>query len=208
MPRNGLSLLLLCVLTFALGCSSEKNDSQSSDDTKTKKTVSNSTESGQRVLTAAEQTLAGVWLGTAFLEDQLVEAEFEAKPSDEEKNAFVNEAELFLTTIVAIHFKADGTFEQDIEQSASGLRQVGEGTWRVRDQQGDKLIVETVERDAEGNEVTAERLFQLYPDKNSFAMPAPVGDSLSQCNPLLIFSKQNNFVDDRTAETTGEDVTR
>ena len=208
MTRNGLSLLVLSVVAITLGCSSENIDKQPSKESKTDKSTSQTFESSPRVLTKAEQTLAGVWLGKAFLEDKLVEAEFEARPNDEEKMAFVDEAELFLTTMVAVHFKNDGTFEQDIEQAATGMRQMGQGTWRVRDQQGDKLIVETVEVDAEGKEITTERLFQLYPDQNGFAMPAPVVESLTSCNPLLIFSRQQDFTDDRTAETPAEELKR
>lgn len=209
MARNGLSLLILCGLVISLGCSSEKKATHPTGETKpADKTADTSTESGPRVLTQAEQKLAGVWLGAAVLKEDLVEAEFEAKADDEARLAFVNEAEAFLSTIVAIHFKRDGTFEQDIELAATGARQTGSGTWRVTGQQDSKLIVQLTELDAEGNEIQAENLYQFYPDGNRFAMPAPVVDSLTKCSPLLVFSRQDDFVDDRTAETTGEDVTR
>lgn len=206
MARNGISLLLLCVLALSLGCSSENNDSKPAKGTKADKTAANPANAGitktsERDLSPAEQVLTGIWLGSAYLDDKLVEAEFEAKPTDEEKAAFLDEAEIFLTTVVAIHFKPDGTFEQDIEQAASGLRQVGEGTWRVLSQKNDKLIVETTEKDSEGHVVTVERLFRLYPDQNGFAMPAPVADSMGPCGPLLVFSRQNPLVDQRTAES-------
>ena len=208
MARKGLSLLVLFGLAITLGCSTEKKDTQPADEKKNDKTTSTSTDSGPRVLTQTEQKLTGVWLGAAFLEEKLVETEFEAKTTDEAKLALVDEAEAFLSTIVAIHFKPDGTFEQDIELSATGARQTGAGTWRVTGEQGEKLVVQTIERDADGNEVKAENLYQFYPDGNGFAMPAPVVDSLAKCNPLLIFSRQNDFVDDRTAETSGDDITR
>ena len=207
MARKGLSLLMLGCLAIALGCSSEKKESQPTGEKKADKTASTS-EAGTRALSQVEQKLAGVWLGAAFLEEKLVEAEFEAKDGDEAKLAFVNEAEAFLSTVVAIHFKHDGTFEQDIELSATGARQTGTGTWRVVSQQDDKLIVETTERDSDGNAVKSESLYQFYPNGDEFAMPAPVGDSLAKCNPLLVFSRQAGFTDERTAETPNDEINR
>lgn len=209
MAHKGLSLLMLCGLAIAIGCSSEKKETKPADEKKSAdKTAATSTDTGSRVLTQTEQKLAGVWLGAASLKEELVEAEFEARTADEDKLAFVNEAEAFLSTVVAIHFKRDGTFEQDIELVATGARQTGSGTWRVTGEQGDKLVVQTTELDADGNEVQAEYLYKFHPEGNEFAMPAPVVDSLTKCSPQLIFSRQNDFIDDRTADTSGYDVNR
>lgn len=201
--RKGLSILLLTVLSITFGCASQEstppNDPSAKD-----QTASVSTESTVRTLSDQEQQLVGVWLGNAFLDESLVETQFDQQATPELQTSFVDQAESFLSTIIAIQFNDDGTFEQDIEQSVTGLRQTGKGTWRVTGKRDDKVVVETVETNIDGEEVTAERLFRFYPDGNRFAMAAPVSDSLASCNPLLIFGRQAGFSQDRTADAQDE----
>lgn len=201
MNRKGLSLLFLLAVSLTLGCGSDKkeNQKQPNDNQPADKTASTEP-APQRTLTRVEQKLVGVWLGSAALEDKLVEAVFEAQADDAAKVAFVDQAESFLSTAMALHFKSDGTFEQDIEQAAAGIRQSGIGSWKVLEVQANEILVETVERDVDGNEVVAQRKFRLYPNGKAFAMQAPVSATLSKCNPRLVFTLQSQFADDRTAE--------
>ena len=212
MTRSGFALLALMALTISLGCAGEKKAGESQTAADADKTASTNADE-PRVLTEIERRLVGVWLGEAYLDDQLVQTTLDSVTESQQKTAIQNHVTSFRSTIMAIQFNADGTMEQQINITPVGgqtLDGKSVGNWAVIDHEGNQLIVETVELDDQGAEAVAERLFEISEDGMVLATPAPVDPALANCNPMLLFGRQimEEALEERTANVQTQTNTK
>ena len=139
-----------------------------------------------------QQVLVGVWLGEAYLDAKLVEEKLQSLPPQRQQEV-VQHARAFLSTVMAIDFRSDGTMENEVElKSLDGqpLREGGTASWRVIEANDDRLLVETSEQLADGTTTVDKQLYRVYPDGNRMALVVLLNDDLGSCNPMIVFARQ------------------
>lgn len=139
-----------------------------------------------------QQKLVGVWLGEAYLDERRLEQKLQSLDAEHQQQ-MIQRAGTFLTTVMAIDFRADGTMENEGEVTPHGQRPVrlgGQGTWRVIEAQEDRMIVETVEQLPDGSTNAVRQAYRFYPDGKKVAMMISMKDELDTCNPMIIFTRQ------------------
>ncbi len=152
-------------------------------------------EQPQRDLVAGiplEQKLVGVWLGEAYLDESRLELKLQTLPPQRQQE-ILERARTFMTTILAIDFRADGTLENDGEVTPVGgtpIRLGGNGTWRALESNENKLLIETTERLVDGTISTTKQLYRFYPDGRQVALTVEM-DELDSCSPMIIFTRQH-----------------
>ncbi len=194
MTRTFLTWLGIFSICFSLGCANKESEKKKTDEKSENKTAE-----VQEDFSDLEQQLAGIWVGSAWLEEAKVNAILDGDADQGTKNAFITEAEVFLTTIMAIDFKPDGTMEQHVEltlPNGAEDEMIGVGTWEITGRDGERAVLRMVEVNADGTETESQRLVQFSNNGLQFAIPAPVSESLANCDALIVFDKQ---VQDRTA---------
>ncbi len=140
----------------------------------------------------ASELLVGTWLGGAYLDGVKLEAVLGNVPAPS-RNEIQTHAQNFLTTVMAIDFRNDGSVIHDIEISPQGgrtIRQGSTGTWRVVEKDNRRIVVETVESLADGQSETSRKVCRLYEDGDHFALQIDLPGPLADCNPLLVFARQ------------------
>ena len=65
------------------------------------------------------------------------------------------------------------------------------GTWQITQVEDDGFVVEISERHVDGSVSTSQKVYKFYDDGNHFAVSIPMEDILGECNPLIIFERQN-----------------
>ncbi len=183
-----LSGLLLCGLWT--GCGSENGSPRGEQ----AQSVSATSDGTQTELADGnlEKKLLGVWLGEAVLNEALVEEKLQTLPP-ERQQLVLNRASSFLSTIMAIEFRADGTMENEIALTpvdGQPLRDGRVGTWKVIEQKADQIVIETAETMADGSVMTSQRLYEVSPDGSQVALRVPMNDELGACQPMILFSRQ------------------
>ena len=189
LQRATTGFLLSAVICTLFGCA-KKESPQSTDDNVT---VSQTDVSQDQVLeTLSAQQLSGVWLGEAVLDEVKLQNKVGQLPA-ESREFVLAKARSFLSTVMAIEFRADGTVENDLAiVSVDGqvLRDGSIGSWRVVENKDDGLVVETQERLTDGTTATDQVFYKFFDNGNRFAMAVPVNEDLQGCNAMLVFGRQ------------------
>jgi hypothetical protein len=152
-------------------------------------------EQPQRDLVAGvplDQKLVGVWLGEAYLDESRLELKLQTLPPQQQQE-ILQRARTFMTTMMAVDFRADGTLENDGEVTPVGgtpIRLGGSGTWRAIESNENKLLIETTEKLADGTISTTKQLYRFYPDGRQVALTIEM-DELDGCSPMIIFTRQH-----------------
>ena len=135
----------------------------------------------------------GTWLGQAILDETSLEKKLEPLPPAEQERIFVI-AQNFMSTVMAMDIRQDGTIESEIEMQPMGERPIRDSTvgqWRATQTDHDQLSVELAELAADNSTVTIQRDFRFYPDRNAFVMSVPIPDELQGCEAVMIFERQS-----------------
>jgi hypothetical protein len=140
----------------------------------------------------AKQQLIGVWLGQALLDEEALLQKL--KPlSPPQRTEVLRSAEEFLTTVMAMELRGDGSMEKEFEITPNGgqpLRDGGSGAWRIVESKGDQAVMETTATLFDGTVVTDRQLLRFYPDGNRLAVSVQLGDTLAGCNPQIVLYRQ------------------
>lgn len=135
----------------------------------------------------------GTWLGQAILDETSLEKKLEPLPPAEQERIFVI-AQNFMSTVMAMDIRQDGTIESEIEMQPMGegpIRDSTVGQWRATQVDHDQLSVELAELAADNSTVVIKRDFRFYPDRNAFVMSVPIPDELQGCEAVMIFERQS-----------------
>jgi len=202
----GLAVVASLGLFSLIGCSSETGNTQPAGKQPQQAADQVAGPNGSKVMSEVEQKLVGLWLGGAAIEEAEVKKAIEAKADLVAQEKLLTQAENFLSTEMAIQFSPDGTMEQHVEIFVGGEKQemIGVGTWRVAKHRDNKAVVEVIETAADGTETKTERLFQFYPNGESFVMPAPVIDELADFNAVMVFQR----IPDLAQQPSNQPMTR
>ncbi len=200
-----LTLVLSVTVCFVLGCGGD-SDSVSEARTTTNTELATADHSG------AADKLVGVWLGEAYLDENMLVQRIEnlAQPQVDD---IIRKAQYFVGTVMAIDFRPNGTLENQIEISAPGVEpisQVGEGTWRIVGVDGESLVVEIAESNPDGSKTMSRKAYRFSDGGERFAVSIPLEDVLGECNPMIVFERQylDEHPQDSFAEVPGDTQTK
>jgi len=136
--------------------------------------------------------LTGVWIGEAILDKQKLQKKI--SQLDPEAQKLVNvQLKSFLSTMMAMEFRANGTVENAVEiRAANGklLQDSSVGSWRVMESKPNGLLVQTQERLADGRVVSDQMFYQFSGDRNQIAIKVPVAGELQDCDAMIVFNRQ------------------
>jgi hypothetical protein len=187
--------VLLCVIFVAglcNGCGSPTDTSKAVDVKTQPSTVAEPSKPELVAGIPLEQKLVGVWLGEAYVDQSLLERKLQTL-SPVRQQEILQRAQTFMTTVMAVDFRADGTMENEgevIPAGGSPIRLGSQGTWQAIESDQNKLLVAVTEQLADGSFSTTNQLYQFYPDGKQVALTVAM-DELSSCNPMIIFTRQN-----------------
>jgi len=202
-------VLVTCLaFSFAVGCGS--GDSTGARNETSLETTAEATCKTSSVRDQIREQLVGVWLGGAYI-DEVVLAEKLKNYSPQESEEILRQAQYFAGTIMAIDFKSDGSLINDIEiSSPSGQRQreEGHGTWRIAQVADDGFVVEISEQHEDGSVSQSQKVYKFYDDGNHFAVSIPLANLLGECNPLIIFERQNMDTEEVLAKASANSTQR
>ncbi|MFK7769099.1 MAG: hypothetical protein AB8B55_17885 [Mariniblastus sp.] len=194
LSRSKLSLLA-CLTAFTIGITGcgKTSETPTEPKTKTETTQSKETPTDLVATVSMKQQLTGVWLGVASM-DQSGFQEKLNRMQPAERSVAVAKASSFLSTVMAIDFRQDGTVENDLEIVATNgqvLREGTLGTWAVLESTTDGVLVETSEKLADGTVSKSQKRYQFSTNSNEFAMPVEVDEELKPFNAQMIFQRQS-----------------
>lgn len=184
------ALILSVTICFAMGCSGDTGEKVASKEVSA---IGQARAATIDAPGAAGDKLVGVWLGGAYLDENILSQRLKELPQ-EKADELMRKAQYFAGTIMAIEFRPDGTLENEIEITPPGadmINEVGEGTWKIVEAKDDAFVVEISERNPDGSVATTQKAYKFYEDGNHFAVSIPLGEILGECNPLIIFERQN-----------------
>ncbi len=144
------------------------------------------------IVKPANYNLTGHWAGVSYLDETKLKQKYDSLTDPAQKEALVRAAEAFLSLVVAVEYKANGTMESDVEMLSTGgevVREVVVGTWRVVETKGLKLIVEIQERVPDKTPEPVRKFFQFYEGGDNLATPIETAAELTELNPLIVFER-------------------
>jgi len=144
------------------------------------------------VTSISPQLLTGVWLGQASLDREKLQQKI-AGLSPPQQQVVAAKATSFLTTVMAMDFRSDGTVENEIEIvsiDGQSLRDGSIGQWKVVESTTDGLMVETAEKLANGSIVTDKMFYRFFDDGNQVAISARVSEDLEGCDTMIVFERR------------------
>lgn len=136
--------------------------------------------------------LPGIWLGNAVMDKSKLTQKISSL-SPEQQELVLAKATSFLSTIMAVEYKADGTLENDLEMvSIDGqvMRDGSQGNWRVLESQVDGLVIETSETLPNGTIAKTESFLKFFANGNRFVTAVTLGPDLQDCDAMIVFEKQ------------------
>lgn len=146
----------------------------------------------------AGEKLVGVWYGVVHLDNTKVMAKLETLKEPEVRAQFMSMAETIESMRIATEFRSDGTMEIDIEIRPAGAevqRASTVGTWRILEQNANSVMIETTEPAADPNQPELQDLVKqvqyTFIDKNHVAIRAPVSPDFNDCDPAVVFERQD-----------------
>lgn len=179
--------LLVCHM---LGCA--KSESQPNNDAATQHQPPEVQQRRDQVAEARPALLHGVWLGGATLDETKLQQKLDSLPPAQQQVALAK-ARSFLSTLMAIEYRKDGTVENDLEIiSVDGqlLRDGSVGNWNVVKQSANQVVVETQEQLSDGSTTTDQFVYHFFEDGSGFSLSVQTDDDLDGCDAMMVFERQ------------------
>ena len=193
-------IVLSLAIPISVGCGSADTES-GEQASKTKTPTSQVSESNDLKVKIREQ-LVGVWLGAAYIDEASLVSKLEQLPPQESEE-ILRQAQYFSGTMMAIDFRQDGSLENEIEiipPNGQPQREQGYGTWKIAQIADEGFVVEIAEEHADGSITKSQKIYRFYEDGDHFAVSIPLDNVLGECNPLIVFERQNLSPKDVLAE--------
>lgn len=183
----------LVVLLLIGGCNSASETGQNETTADEPLTAS---KSGGTVTPASQSNspLVGAWFGTATLNRVTLQNKLDSIRDPAVKAQLESMAKSFLSIKVGAHFEANGKMEFEVEmQGVNGQyhRDSSTGTWKTLNLDGETLTIEKIEQLADGSTVTKTDNYNFINNFQQFAMTLPTAPELKDCNPIILFYKQD-----------------
>lgn len=181
--------VLSAISLLSLGCGADSNPAKPGSDAREEDQTAQNMNSGTSHL---EQHLVGVWLGDARIDQAELAARLATLPPQKQaevKSIVAN----FMTTVMAMHYTADGAFENEVEMSINGaapIRDVSLGTYQVLSATDSGLKIKVNEQMADGSTSNSERLIRFNADRSQCEVAVPLGADFSGITAKLVFTKQ------------------
>ena len=184
-------LISSMAMSSALGCGSGDSDNanRNAQPDVHKSAANKSTAVKDRI----REQLVGVWLGGAYLDEDLLAQKLKDL-TPEESEEILRKAQYFAGTIMAIDFRSDGSLENEIEivpPNGQPQRERGLGTWKIAQIADSGFVLEIAEEHVDGSITKSQKVYKFYDDGNHFAVSIPLEDLLGECNPLIVFERQD-----------------
>jgi hypothetical protein len=147
----------------------------------------------------AHQSLAGLWLGKAVINEGTLKSLL-SEMTPPQQQALIKESQTFVSTQMAMQLAIDGSMETAIEVTPVGAQPIQGQTfarWTVVQAKGNQVIVETRQQNENGQATNSQTAYTMSPDGNRIVMQANVGSDLAKCEPLIYLDRQ---IDERFAE--------
>jgi len=189
------SIFVTGFLVGALGCSEPASETSAKSQTTTldSQTASETTSTSTNVKTQpTSNDLPGIWLGNAVIDKAKLTQKISSL-TPEQQELILAKASSFLSTIMAVEYKPDGTLENDLEMvSMDGqvMRDGSRGNWRVLESRDSGLVIETSETLPDGNIAKTESFLKFFADGNRFVTAVTLGPDLRDCDAMIVFEKQ------------------
>lgn len=199
--KKQIPVLFLGMLIGVVGCGETAPTSPESTDSQTSTPAPAASDSAARSANPAAgvvptaitaRNLTGVWLGEAVLDQQKLQQTVSQLDAEAQKLVGVK-VESFLSTVMAMEFREDGTVENEVEiRSTDGkmLRDGSVASWRILESKPNGLLVQTQERIADGSVATDQLFYQFSGDRNRIAIQIPVSQELQGCDAMIVFERQ------------------
>ncbi len=161
---------------------------------------------------AASERLVGTWLGVAYVEDEKVAARLAQVTDPTQRMSLDAQLATFQSMVVGAEFAADGSFTIEAELTPAGgqtARDATAGTWTIKSEDGDVVVVESKETKTDGLFELSEKEYTFIDDDHFVWIPA-VSQDLRECDAMIVFEKQTASTDEGTgvAEAPGSSVPR
>ena len=189
------SIFVTGFLVGALGCSEPTSETLAKSQTTTldSQAASETTSTSTNVKTQpTSNDLPGIWLGNAVIDKAKLTQKISSL-TPEQQELILAKASSFLSTIMAVEYKPDGTLENDLEMvSMDGqvMRDGSRGNWRVLESRDSGLVIETSETLPDGNIAKTESFLKFFADGNRFVTAVTLGPDLRDCDAMIVFEKQ------------------
>jgi len=189
------SIFVTGFLVGALGCSEPASETSAKSQTTTldSQAASETTSTSTNVKTQpTSNDLPGIWLGNAVIDKAKLTQKISSL-TPEQQELILAKASSFLSTIMAVEYKPDGTLENDLEMvSMDGqvMRDGSRGSWRVLESRDSGLVIETSETLPDGNIAKTESFLKFFADGNRFVTAVTLGPDLRDCDAMIVFEKQ------------------
>ena len=189
------SIFVTGFLVGALGCSEPTSETSAKSQTTTldSQAASETTSTSTNVKTQpTSNDLPGIWLGNAVIDKAKLTQKISSL-TPEQQELILAKASSFLSTIMAVEYKPDGTLENDLEMvSMDGqvMRDGSQGNWRVLESRDSGLVIETSETLPDGNIAKTESFLKFFADGNRFVTAVTLGPDLRDCDAMIVFEKQ------------------
>lgn len=188
----GFLVAIMCIaLCFTAGCAKSEapKPSGGTDDATSQ---AQPTPQDKIAQSFTSENLMGIWLGNATLDEAKLRRKLQPLTSERQQLA-IAKATSFLSTVMAVEYKHDGTLENDLElMSIDGkvLRDGSTGFWRVVEPKVDGLVIETQETLSDGSIATSQSYLKFFAEGNRFVAAVPIGEDLQGCDAMLVFERQ------------------
>lgn len=189
------SIFVTGFLVGALGCSEPASETSAKSQTTTldSQAASETTSTSTNFKTQpTSNDLPGIWLGNAVIDKAKLTQKISSL-TPEQQELILAKASSFLSTIMAVEYKPDGTLENDLEMvSMDGqvMRDGSRGNWRVLESRDSGLVIETSETLPDGNIAKTESFLKFFADGNRFVTAVTLGPDLRDCDAMIVFEKQ------------------
>ncbi len=184
-----LGAVLSTISLLSLGCGADSNPAKPGPETREADQTAQEMNPGTSAL---KNHLVGIWLGDARIDQAELAARLAKLPPEKQaevKSIVAN----FMTTVMAMHYTADGVFENEVEMSINGaapIRDVSLGTYQVLSATDSGLKIKVNEQMADGSTSNGERLIRFNADRSQCEVAVPLGADFVGVTAKLVFTKQ------------------
>ncbi len=187
-----IATVLMCMLV--LGCA-KKTTTKPTEQSQNPKPSIDATAVGEPRSAGFEEmrrSLVGIWLGQTGIDTDKLQQKLAALEGDS-KAELESLVQDFMTTIMAIDFRDDGTMDSEIELTFGGQDlelEASHGTWKIIEVQQNCVTVATVEQLADGTIEESQQSFEFHEDRSMLVTTVPAQNGLRDLNPRLVFHRE------------------
>jgi len=198
-------VLFLGLLIATVGCGETDTASDSNQATEEVQPTVQQASHGDEIAPPTASSLTGVWMGKAKMDLEKFQQKISQLDPETQKQVNVK-AQRFLSMVMAMEFREDGTVENEVEILSPEGKMVRGGSvagWLVMETSPHALMVQVQERLQDGTIASDKMYYQFSADRNQIAIHAPVAEELQGCDAMILFNRQSLPPTNVAARPTG-----